>query len=200
MKDNTGQIRIVIIRSRKDPGGTTRWIRRFCRGCLCKFSKLSSSGLGLEGGGDAGRWGREGRDGDVCAAIPVVLMRRVVLRVDPWEARMHERVHIKTRSGRCGAYRYIFQSWICRLRLHPLSGEGFRRSTHMIRFWCAARICPQLHGCRIHVAEVCNLDVPCTPPSRSIPSTTAARTRSSILADLPCISVADMRTIRTQLI
>ena len=119
----------------------------------------------MEGGGDAGRRGRERRDGDVCAAIPVVLMGRVVLRVDPWEGRMHERVHIKTRSGRCGAYRYIFQSWICRLRLHLLSGEGFRRSTHMIRFWCAARICPQLHGCRIHVAEVCNLDVPCTSPS-----------------------------------
>jgi len=44
----------------------------------------------------------------------------------------------------------------------------------------------------------CSLYLPLL--SRSIPSTTAARTRSSILANLPCISVADMRTIRTQLI
>ena len=107
----------------------------------------------------------EGREGDVCAAITGVLMRRVVLKVDPWEGRMHEGAHIKTRSGRCGAYRYIFQSWMCRLWLDPLSGEGFMRSTHMIRSWWAARICSQLHGCRIHVAEVCNLDVPCTFPS-----------------------------------
>ena len=119
----------------------------------------------MEGGGDAGRQGREGRDGDVCAAIPVVLMRRVVLRVYLWEGRMHEKVHIKTRSGRCGAHRYIFQSWMCRLWLHSLSGKGLRRSIHMIRDSWAARICSQLHGCRIHVAEVCNLDVPCTSPS-----------------------------------
>jgi len=53
----------------------------------------------------------------------------------------------------------------CRLWLHSLSGKGLRRSIHMIRDSWAARICSQLHGCRIHVAEVCNLDVPCTSPS-----------------------------------